>query len=206
MLYCEGRHKPKFRGVLHASAALPLPAIGFTVLLTKCNSTLSVLCAFLTSICMFLCLATSGMYHCNNWKKETELFIKDLDHACILFVALGSYLPLSFFALPTNIGFYFAMYVISTVFCGFAWIMNGGNALIAHLISGSAILFVLKYFYNKWLAFHIFMVVVIYTIGLIIFKSQKPILFPDTFGYHELFHVIVIVSMIYTYYIHYHFY
>ena len=62
ILYSEGRHKPTYRGVLHSSVSLPLNIIGFAFLYTKCKDVLALSCALLTSLCIFTCLFTSGLY------------------------------------------------------------------------------------------------------------------------------------------------
>jgi hemolysin III len=203
MLYVEGRHKPKYRGVLHSITAFPIPIIGFAILFTKCKDVLSLFCATTTSLCIFTCLVTSTLWHRGNWNREAETFIRTLDRACILLVALGTYLPLSFYALPKSIGYYFALYVCVTTVCGFTWIIKGGHEFYPHLITCSSLLTIITYITDYSIALHSSIILFIYFIGFIVFLTKKPALCPNVFGYHELFHVFVVISMVYTYYLHY---
>lgn len=203
MLYCEGRHKPTCRGVLHYYASLPLSVIGFAVLYTKCKDVLALSCALLFSLCIFTCLFTSGLYHRCKWNRDAEQYISKLDHACILLVIFGSYLPFAFYAVPNVVGMYFASYLIFITIGGFYWIMRGGKSTILHLASASSLLSVLYYFHDTWFAIHAFLNLFIYFVGFVIFKLKKPDPLSNTFGYHEIFHVCVIVSMVYTYFVHY---
>lgn len=204
ILYCEGRHKPTYRGVLHSCVSLPLPIIGFAVLYTKCKDVLALMCACITSLCIFSCLFTSTLWHRGNWDKKTETFIWTLDRACIMLVCFGSYIPFAFYAVPNDVGIYFALYISVTTVCGFIWIMNGGHEFYPHLISGSSLLTIIAYIKDYNVALHSSLNLFIYFIGLVIFLSKKPDLYPNTFGYHELFHVFVVISMIYTFFVHYH--
>jgi hemolysin III len=204
MLYCEGRHKPMFRGVLHHIFVLPLPIIGFAVLYTKCSDNIDYICAVVTSLCIFSNLLVSSLWHRYIWDRKIERLLQKMDFICILLTIYGTYFPFSFFYIFPQIGLNFLYYLTFSTIAGITWIVNNGNPIYPHIICSSSIFILRQFFTNDWILFHFYNLIFIYFIGLLIFKFRKPDPFPNTFGYHEIFHVCVITSMIYTYYVHYH--
>ncbi len=206
LTYAEGRHKPLLRGVLHYYGSYVIPTCSFLILHHQCNLAQEVMMLLITSLCIWSCLFTSGCYHCFKWTKMQELTLQKFDYICILFNSFGSFLPLTFYI---QNGHYYFTYLSVITLLGSLWIWYDYKKVYAHIISGASILVLfeaVKKDISFDIALHSFNVVLIYLVGLIIFMTRKPDPLPNIFGYHELFHVLTIISIIYTYYVHYQLY
>lgn len=205
ILYCEGRPKPKYRGVSHI-LLFPFTVLGFVVLASLTNDNIGILSAFLVSFTCAICLGVSSMYHIITWNKNQERFMKRLDHSCILLVAYGSYFPLCFYTLDKYYGSLFLISNTLLLIFGFIWIFSDKPSLFPILLSTFA---AFPFFYlialNKGYVYALTAIgiICIYGIGLVVFKMEYPNPYPKVFGYHEIFHLFVICSMFLTHIIHY---
>ncbi len=205
LLYCEGRMKPTLRGIFHFYALFFLP-FGFYILYSNAITHGATLTSILTPLSSALCLGTSAAYHRLSWSRSNEIFIQKFDHACILFVAFSSYFPLYIFAMPSNDGYFLLLCNLISLLGGFIWILLGKRSLPPILISVGIPfpLFPMIYQHLGLITSILsFSVILFYGIGMAIFKSKYPNPHPHYFGYHEIFHLFVIFSMILTFYVHY---
>jgi predicted membrane channel-forming protein YqfA (hemolysin III family) len=77
-MYCEGRHKPKFRGIVHfagTSVIIPLSIMWTCVDINTRNEFIALI-IFFTS--QFLTWGTSALFHCLSWNLEEEINIQRL--------------------------------------------------------------------------------------------------------------------------------
>jgi hemolysin III len=171
------------------------------------KTTTSKIMTLIVSFCSACCLGISGMYHRCNLTKEQEIFIQKFDHACILIVAMGSYIPLVFYIMDKAFGIIFICFYILFTLIGFTWIMFGNETFIPLCLISLLGFPIFIYIYKKT-NLHVFicsiLVMISYGIGAYIFKFKKCDFFPEYFGYHEVFHLFVVISMIFTFYVHYH--
>ena len=91
LLYCEGKHKPWFRGKIHLASLVFLPVAVYYISFS--NSPW----VYFNLFGNVLCFGVSGLYHTFDWSPSTELFLQKLDHR------KGNYVPRRHFVAPSSV-------------------------------------------------------------------------------------------------------
>jgi hemolysin III len=193
------RTKPRLRGVVHlvaAIAAVPAMVVLFVHAHTGAGGGAAVYGASLISL-----LTISAVYHTPFWAPEIRAVLRRVDHAMIYFLIAGSYTPLclalggtaanvllpivwigavlgvlkSIFWVKAPRFLTAAIYVVlgwsaAPYFSDFSTIL--GPAVMWLLATGG----------------------IIYTLGALIYARKRPNPVPRVFGYHEVFHLMVVVA------------
>ncbi len=194
--------KPRFRGVAHLGAFLAAVPVGVLLVLQTRSGVAQVGAAVFAASVAFM-LGCSSLFHRRRWTPARMRWIALLDHAGIYVLIAGTYTP--FALLVFHPGWRLPILAI-------VW----GGALAATLRRG------IRPHAPPWvaaatcLAFGWVSVVVLpqiveriglgptallvvggiaYTVGALVYTRRKPDPFPDTFGYHEIFHALVIVAV-----------
>ena len=197
-LYSEGHLRPTCRGYFHAISCLfLLAALG--VLLRDCKDSVvgQVVCVVYLSTNLF-CYGTSAIYHILSLSPQREIFIQKLDHCGIPVMSVGTMVPVSVFLLGNIFGT--LLIVISTIFCIITCvnIFRNRPSLIMQMVT--AVWWFIPYWYLLYTAmtgFEFFCMVstiAFKAIGVVIFAHEYPDPFPTVFGYHEIFHIFVILG------------
>jgi hemolysin III len=147
-------------------------------------------------------LGTSALYHRVTWRPRMRAWLRRLDHSMIFVLIAGTYTPFALLVLeePLNV----------VVFAG-VWVGAAAGILFTLLWSDAP----------KWLtaaayvALGWFSIIAIpeiteragpgalvllaagglaYTAGAIVYARRRPDPRPATFGYHEIFHVLVVFA------------
>ena len=177
--------------------------IGFVFLikLTLGNSSLMLLSAVYSFSLIFL-FSASSLYHFFK-KEENEIsFWRKLDHVAIFFMIAGSYTPICYLFLDGywKIGTIIFQWVL--VFLGLLFKLFFLNAprflnTTIYLLMGwmAIVLMPTLYFGMPINIFYLLMMgAAAYTVGAIIYGFKKPILFSGKFGFHEIFHVFILIG------------
>jgi hemolysin III len=196
-----GPEKPLLRGVSHEVAFFAaLIAAGALVL--RAQSLRVGMAALVFGVSLALLFGTSAMYHRINWDPARRQRMRRLDHAAIFILIAGGYTPL-FALVPSSAGGHAALWVI--------WIGAAlgvvKSLLWAHAPKWVTALFCVTLGWTVagqvvdrapavgWLAVGMLLACgVIYSIGALVYALRRPDPFPKVFGYHEVFHAIVIVA------------
>jgi hemolysin III len=194
--------RPRFRGSSHRIAfflTIPLGvALGLEVT-TSAGRAAAI--AFGTSVVTMF--GASALYHTVDWPEARRRWMRRLDHAGIYALIAGSYTPVGLLVLSGS---------WRLVVLGIVWI-------------GAAVAIALKFFWldaPKWLSAVIgiglgWVAVVVfpqildrvgiagsvlvlvgglaYTAGAVVYALRRPDPLPAVFGYHEVFHALVIVAV-----------
>lgn len=199
---CLGRMQNPVRGFLHGTAAV-LSTIGASVLWDHGSGDLGLQIALLLFAVSLVALYTvSSLYHSVPWSSEWKLRMQRVDHSMIYLVVAGTYTPL-------------AMVVLEGPMLWGALVATWGIAIggIAQKIFWPGVadsVSIAMQTFQGWLALpfmgmfahalpHGAIVLVVaggllYTIGMVLFVTQRPQLWPHVFSYHEVFHVFVVVA------------
>lgn len=149
-------------------------------------------------ICLYL---SSFLYHAKIGSEEDIIRFKKIDHAMIFVLIAGSYTPFSLLCLSGNqrlammVGVW--LVAIMGMILKVKWVFMPrwlGTSLYVFL--GWFALFVIKPFYLALPREGFFLLLaggLMYTIGGVIYALKKPI-FSKKFGFHELFHIFVILG------------
>jgi hemolysin III len=194
--------RPLLRGVSHLSMspvaagfAIPLAFIG--------RSDTAVAAAIVFGVGVTAMFAVSGFYHVITWTPRVRRRLARLDHATVYGLIAATYTP-------------FGLLVL-----GGAWRIT----ILAIVWSGAAAAILLKLFWvraPKWLSASFALALgwtgvaampeiahgigvagvlfvaaggLLYTAGGIVYALRRPNPLPRVFGYHELFHALVVVAV-----------
>ncbi|MBU4541916.1 MAG: hemolysin III family protein [Firmicutes bacterium] len=149
-------------------------------------------------ICLY---GTSFTYHAAQGDQQKILHLKKLDHAMIFILIAGTYTPFCLLCLTGSMRVAMMVAIWGVALIGIvlkvAWITMPrwlGTGL--YIFQGWFALFVLGPLYQA-LPLPGFMLLVgggvMYTIGGVIYAIKKPN-FSEIFGFHELFHIFVILG------------
>lgn len=145
----------------------------------------------------------SAAYHAGNWTPAVKDMFRRLDHSMIFVFIAASYTPVGFFALGTGS----AQLVLSVVWSGAAlgvigrvvWLHAPRWVLVApYPVVGWAALLVIG---DIWRGLGVagstllFIGGGLYTLGALIYAFRRPDPWPRWFGYHEIFHLLVIAAV-----------
>lgn len=205
-------HRPRLRGWLHA-AMTPVAVVLALMLLwqTATRSTSGTLTitsgtlavgVFATSLVgLYL---VSSLYHVGRWSARARYVLSRCDAAMIQVFIAGSFTPVAFFTLHG------AWRLWSLVV---AWtVALGGAALAASPLRAPRWLATSGYIAMGWLAVvpmtriinalpweGVGLIVLgglLYTLGAIVYARRRPDPLPRWFGFHEVFHLLVVAASI----------
>ncbi|HWH10595.1 MAG TPA: hemolysin III family protein [Solirubrobacteraceae bacterium] len=193
--------KPRLRGVWHQYGFV-VSLIAGAVLIGTTPAGRGVVAAVVYAAAVSGLLGTSALYHRVTWQPRARRRMRRLDHAMIFVLIAGSYTPIVLLAMSGTLAV--------VVFC-VAW----GGALAGVLVEffwtdhpryvsaviGTALGWTSLVMVGQlrstvgWLAVGGFIFGgILYTIGATIYSRKRPDPIPGVFGYHELFHALVLAA------------
>jgi hemolysin III len=190
---------PRFRGRLHQAAFFVAVPAGVALVIAA-PTALSRAAAAIYALSLAGMYGTSALYHRMPWSPRARGWMKRLDHSMIFVLIAGTYTPFSLLVLSGA----WRPVVLSVVWAGAAV----GIVLKMVRIDGLKALAATLYIGLGW------MVVVaspqmvrglpapavallatggiLYTIGAIVLATRRPDPSPAVFGYHEVWHAMVV--------------
>jgi hemolysin III len=193
--------KPKLRGVSHEYAFFVSVACGVALILAASGGR-ERLAASVYAGAVSALLGTSALYHRVTWRPAARRWMRRLDHSMIFVLIAGTYTPVALLALHGALA--------STIL-----IVLWAGAL------GGVIFKLLWIDAPKWLFATVYLALgfvtaavigelpaaigwlgvaglltggLLYTAGAIVYATGKPDPSPKVFGYHEVFHALVIAA------------
>jgi hemolysin III len=193
--------RPRLRGVFHQYAFFASLLLG-AVLVVGSSGPAERTSAIVFATALAAMFGISALYHRITWRPRTRLWMRRLDHAAIYLLIAGTYTP-------------FALLALTDVW---RW------TILPVVWAGALVAIVLKLAWvdaPKWLAVAIGIALgwigvvalpqlwahagltgvalllaggILYTGGAIVYARRRPDPVPAVFGYHELFHALVIAA------------
>lgn len=198
----QQRVKPKLRGVIH-ECSFPVSVVAGAILVIAASSGTERLALGIYALSLSALLGTSALYHRVDWKRpSSRRWMRRLDHSMIFLLIAGTLTPFALLVLDGTIatavliavwagaiaGIVVEMiwtespkWVSVGVYIGVGWI--GAMAFPAIIVEAGIIAGAL-----------IALGGLLYTVGAVIYARQSPDPRPATFGYHEIFHVLVVAA------------
>ncbi|MFL5813990.1 MAG: hemolysin III family protein [Bdellovibrionia bacterium] len=193
--------KPLLRGKLHFYASFVALAGGIW-LIYRSASLEAVTASIIYSLALTSLFAISALYHVPTWPTQTRLWLKRLDHSAIFILIAGTATPIFEVGLSgdmrtqalTLIWTGASLGILQSIF----W-TNAPKALVALLCValgwlGAPYLLPLAPLVGIQGMWLLVSGGVVYSLGALVYALRKPDLKPGVFGYHELFHALVIVA------------
>jgi hemolysin III len=193
--------KPRYRGTSHFYA-LFVAVIAAVVLLAIAPAGLATVGAAIYATCMVAMFSASALYHRGTWSLETAKRLLQLDHTTIFLMIAGTYTPIALLAMDgtARVATLTAVWGVAAAGIAFEWMpvpAPRGYVTTVYMALGwiGAFSFVPLYESTGWTG--VLLVAgggLLYTIGAIVHAARRPDPWPETFGYHEIFHVFVILA------------
>jgi hemolysin III len=194
--------KPRLRGVSHQWAFFVSVVLG-AVLVLAAPAGQARLAAAIYAASVAGLFGASALYHRINWTSlSARRWMRRLDHSMIFVLIAGTYTPFALLVLHGTL----ATVILIVVWTGAAT----GIVLKLCWIDAPKWLIALTYVLLGWVAVAAFpdmlsrlgvtptvMVAaggVLYTLGALVYALQRPDPAPQVFGYHEVFHALVIAA------------
>src|SRR5918995_5533570 len=198
------RQKPRLRGVSHQWAFFASIVAG-TGLIVAAPTPRATIAAAIYAISLSALLGVSALYHRVNWvRPEARRWMRRLDHSMIFLLIAGTVTPFCLLVLTGPL----ADALLVAVWAGAA------AGIVVELIWVEAPKWVttIVYLAVGWIGALGFPAIVVaagvgagaliavggilYTAGAVVYARQRPDPRPATFGYHEIFHVLVIAAAV----------
>jgi hemolysin III len=156
------------------------------------------------SIAMFALFTASTLYHWLPLKGNKLVVFRKIDHIMIFVFIAASYTPLCAIILKGFWGYLLVSIVWSVAIGGFFMKLFWLNAprylyTAIYLIMGWVIIFALVPLIN---AFNLSGLIwfalggIFYTLGAVIYAIKKPNFFKGVLGFHEIFHIFILLGAI----------
>ena len=195
---------PRLRGVFHQWAFFAAIAAGL-VLVVLADGLRERLALWVYVLALAAMFGASALYHRVDWRTPARrAWARRLDHSSIFLFIAGTYTPLTLLA----VGGTLAAVILVVVWCGAAL----GVALNLAWIDGPRWLTAIAYLGVGWVgviaAPQLFASVglgaallllaggALYTVGAVVYSLRWPDPFPATFGFHEVFHLLVVAAAV----------
>jgi hemolysin III len=193
--------KPRWRGVSHEIAAFVFPVLG-VVLVAVAHTTAARWAALVYTVGITAMYATSACYHRGCWNPSVRRRLRRLDHSMILVGIAATYTPLAVVGLDARsarilLGVVWPLAVVGIV-VQMLW-LNAPRWLVAGLyvaIGWTALAFVPVLWHELDVVTFSLIVCggIVYSVGARVYSARQPDPIPSLFGFHEVFHALVITA------------
>lgn len=196
-------NRPLWRGWMHAGAFFAAIPAGIVLIVVASGTTATVAAAIYASTVLLL-FGTSASYHRLAHSPRARQVMQRLDHSMIYLLIAGTYVPICLVAMPRawgipilavvgtlavvgmvlKLGFFHGARIVSySLYLVMGWVaIIAAPTLIANLTGLQLGLLIAGG--------------VAYTVGFPVLLWRRPDPWPRTFGYHEVWHLLVVVAAV----------
>ncbi|MFZ2315283.1 MAG: hemolysin III family protein [Gammaproteobacteria bacterium] len=196
--------KPLYRGYI-AQIAFFLALSGCAVLVFQSKAANALFPNIIYSLTLIGMYGISALYHRPMWSRQKYLLMRSIDHAAIFALIAGTATPVCLIGLKNQTGLFFLCVIwgiaivgmLLTIFWtqGPKWIRSLLYVILGWLVIPyfSEIQFKLGMVnFELLLAGGIF-----YTLGALVYAFKRPNPYPNVFGYHEIFHALIVIASLF---------
>jgi hemolysin III len=194
--------KPRLRGVSHEWAFFVSLFLGAGLIIAA-DTPKATLAVAIYAVSLSALFGTSALYHRVNWRRpRARLWMRRLDHTMIFLLIAGTYTPFALLVLHGTL----ATAILIAVWVG----ALAGTIVEMIWIEAPKWVTAIIYLQLGWVAIIAFPELwselgvagtllvagggLLYTVGAVVYATQRPDPNPAVFGYHEVFHLLVIAA------------
>jgi hemolysin III len=193
--------KPRLRGVLH-EAAFPVSLLGgaWAILHAPAGSARTSTAIYAATLSS--CLGVSALYHRGHWSARARAWLRRLDHATIFMLIAGTFTPIAVIALSGWLSTATLAVVWGGAVTGSLVTTVWSNAPVAAevgpylAVGGFGIVLLPRLLANLGPVGVGLLALggAVYVGGAVVYAFQRPNPWPHTFGFHEIFHSLVLTA------------
>ena len=191
--------KPRLRGVFH-QYAFYVALVAGAVIVALADSGRERFATWVYAAALTAMFGVSALYHRVDWKSmRARTWMRRLDHSTILLLIAGTYTPFALLAFEGRIADVILIVVWAGAAAGFVlnlvWVdaPKWLTALVFVALGWVGVVAVPEMFdLGVAPAVLLFVGGGLYTLGALAYAFRRPNPAPATFGYHEIFHLLVI--------------
>jgi hemolysin III len=193
--------RPRLRGVFHQYAFFASLVSGVVVILAAEGPAARAVTA-VYALAVSGLFGVSAVYHRVFWTEGARRRMRRLDHSMIFVLIAGTYTPIAALAIESTLGTTVLIvawagaaagivlkvvwidapnWIAAILYLGLGWVMALAIPAVAHSLGAAG-------------AGLVILGGLLYSIGAVIYAVRRPNPRPATFGYHEIFHVLVIAA------------
>jgi hemolysin III len=194
--------KPLLRGWMHLVCFfLAIPA-GVTIV-ALAQSPRGRVAALVYATGLVALFGVSGSYHRLNWSAEARRWMQKLDHGTIFLMIAGSYTPVCLLVLRGWVAWTMLAIAWAGAAIGFALAFTGGRASrkirgALYICLGWASVVAIPQMWTHMSPVELVLIAVggvLFTVGSVFLFTNWPDPFPRVFGYHEVWHLLVVAAV-----------
>jgi hemolysin III len=193
--------RPSWRGWMHV-AAFVLAIPGGILLIVMAKSASATVGAAIYMAALLLGFGTSAGYHRLARKERTQALMQRLDHSMIFVLIAGSYTPICLLGLPTAWGIPLLCVVWAGAITGVVLKQVAFDKLqwleyALYPILGWIVVIAMPALFDGLTTTELSLLFaggLLYTVGIPVLVREKPDPWPNTFGYHEIWHTFTVAA------------
>jgi hemolysin III len=194
---------PRLRGLLHAHAAW-VAAVAAIALIALAPTAGARVAALIYGVGLIALFSVSALYHRWPGDPRWKPWLRRMDHSTIFVFIAASYTPVGLLVLDGTVQIVVLVSVWAGALAGIvmsvAWISAPRwlQALTYLLVGWVAVLALPQLADRVGVAPLVLLAVGggLYTLGAVVYAIRRPNLWPRTFGFHEVFHTLVIAAAV----------
>ena len=193
--------KPRLRGVSHQWAFFVSLAAGAALVIFAPDGE-ATLAAAIYAASLSALLGVSALYHRVDWKPVARRWMRRLDHTMIFFLIAGTYTPFCLLVLEGTLSEVILIVVWALAAAGMIlnllwWDAPKAVTAAVYLSTGWVAIAALPQMLEKIGPVGFGLIALggaLYTAGAVVYARRWPDPRPEVFGYHEIFHLLVIAA------------
>jgi hemolysin III len=201
-MQAAAREKPRLRGVFHQWAFVISVPVG-VVLVLGAETGRARVAATVFAASVVMMFGASALYHRPTWTPRWRAWLRRLDHAGIYCLIAGTYTPVGLLVLHGA----WQTVVLAIVWagCGVAiltrlfWIAAPKwiEVVLAISLGWVGVVAMPEIVWNAGLGCMLLILGggIAYSVGAVIYGLKRPDPFPAVFGYHEIFHLLIVIAV-----------
>ena len=194
--------KPLMRGWSHAVAAAGSVLLTVALCWASLDDPPKMAAMLVFGLSMVEMYTVSAIYHMGRWRDSQLRVLRSLDHSNIFLLIAGTYTPLAAIMLTgwVRVLLLVSVWALALVGVGvsiFARNVPRGLRSTLYVVMGWIAVLALPGFWEVLPLTAIGLLVLggaLHTVGAVIYARRKPNPFPRVFGFHEVFHLLVIAG------------
>ena len=194
--------KPRMRGVVHEYAFFVALVAGAGLVVAAPTAEARLAAAIYVAGLAGL-LGTSALYHRVTWRKpNVRRWLRRLDHSMIFVLIAGTYTPFAVLVLSQPLGAVVLVLIWTGAAGGIVLSLlwpdaPKGVSAAVYVSLGWVAIIAMPQMVDRLGVLGVALVVaggLLYSAGAVVYARRRPDPAPTVFGYHEIFHVLVVVA------------